>query len=466
MKTTRWLSRTPVAAALAGACAGGLLAAEPARSAAPASDAAPPLSDPPPPPIDSAVTTTPALTSDEDGQVRLHDAFDFESRQWRLERRRKAFEDTQFRINPRLFFLSRDKYDGTKSEALAIGGWAGLKTGYFLDHISFGITGYTSQHLAGDDDEDGTLLLEPGQEGYSVLGELYADIRITDNLNLYVGRKEYDTPFINRNDVRMTPNTFEAISLMGRAKVGSGDASIKYGLAYFDQIKERNSDDFVSMARDAGANVSRGVFTAGAIYQDGGFSFGAIDYYSDDIINIAYTEAKMEFDLGGLKPRLALQFTDQRSVGSDLLFGEDFTARQVGIKAELPVGDALFTAGYTAAGGDSNMQNPWSGYPGYTSVQVEDFNRDGEEAVLLRAAYDIPWVDGLSAYALWVHGTDPEADGQFARDEVDFNLQWVPPTGFLKGLSLRVRYALVDQRHADTDDLHDFRVICNYTKTF
>ena len=22
------------------------------------------------------------------------------------------------------------------------------------------------------------------------------------------------------------------------------------------------------------------------------------------------------------------------------------------------------------------MQNPWSGYPGYTSVQVEDFNRN------------------------------------------------------------------------------------------
>ena len=33
------------------------------------------------------------------------------------------------------------------------------------------------------------------------------------------------------------------------------------------------------------------------------------------------------------------------------------------------------------------MQSPWGGYPGYTSVQVEDFNRDGEEAWMLRAAY-------------------------------------------------------------------------------
>ena len=28
--------------------------------------------------------------------------------------------------------------------------------------------------------------------------------------------RAYDTPFINRNDVRMTPNTFEAIVLQGR----------------------------------------------------------------------------------------------------------------------------------------------------------------------------------------------------------------------------------------------------------
>jgi len=49
-----------------------------------------------------------------------------------------------------------------------------------------------------------------------VLGEAYADIRFVDDVHLYVGRKAYDTPFINRNDTRMTPNTFEAIVLMGR----------------------------------------------------------------------------------------------------------------------------------------------------------------------------------------------------------------------------------------------------------
>ncbi len=455
----------------------------------------PAMSAPPPEPAAAPAPLEPvALTSQEQGQSSLSDSFDFDFREWRLEKRRQALDDTQFKFNFRTMYFDRNKYDGSESEAWAIGGWAGLKTGYFLDHVAFGLTGYTSQNLIGDEGKDGTLMLERGQEGYSVLGELYTDIRIMDGMNLYAGRKEFDTPFINKNDTRMTPNTFEAIVLMGTVKFGGGSAdtvtsgktilgdgktpvpaaspapargpTLKYGLGYFDSIKERNDVDFVSMSEDAGADVDRGVFTAGALYQNGGFSIGAIDYYSDDIINIAYFEAKQEFALNnGWKPRLAAQFIDQRSVGDELLQGE-FSAQQYGIKAELPVGPALFSVAYTGASGDANMQNPWSGYPGYTSVQVEDFNRDGEDALLVRAGYDFPQVKGLSAYALWVHGSEPDADGQYARDEYNLNLQWAPPEGTLKGLSLRLRYSLDEQHGGNSDDQTDFRVICNYAKSF
>ena len=34
------------------------------------------------------------------------------------------------------------------------------------------------------------------------------------------------------------------------------------------------------------------------------------------------------------------------------------------------------------------MQSPWSGYPGYTSVQVQDFNRAGENAFMVKGSYD------------------------------------------------------------------------------
>jgi predicted porin len=158
--------------------------------------------------------------------------------------------------------------------------------------------------------------------------------------------------------------------------------------------------------------------------------------------------------------RFAAQYTDQQATGDELLKGTDFTGRQFGLKAELALGPALLTAAYTGTDDETGMQNPWSGYPGYTSVQVEDFNRAGEDALLLRASYNFPKVPGLSAYVLWVSGSDPESPTEYARDEYDFNLQWSPAAGALKGLMFRLRYAYIDQD--DGSDLSDFRLMVYY----
>jgi len=436
-----------------------------------------------------------ALTSTEQGQTPLVDSFDF--RQWRLERRRQALKDTKFEFNLRSFYFDRSDFDSSEKQAWAIGGWLGFKTGYFLDHIAFGATAYTSQPIYAPDDRDGTLLLEPVQEGYTVLGEFYAELRIVKDVGITVGAKGYDTPFINRNDTRMTPNTFGAVVLQGRTELGTSSsdavattdgiglskdakevavpvptptqevAAIKYGLGYFDKIKERNRDEFVSMSVDAGAQVERGVWAAGALYEKGKFSIGAIDYYSQDIINIAYAESKLEVPLvDDWKLKFYGQYVDQGSVGDNALEGHSFSGHQFGLKLDLPVRNALFTAAFTHAWGTANLQNPWSGYPGYTSVQVQDFNRAGESAFLLRAGYEFPWVDGLSAYALAVFGTDPDLAGQFRQNEFDFNLQWGPKKGVLEGLSLRLRYAVVQQFGGDVDNLTDFRAILNYVVKF
>ena len=403
-----------------------------------------------------------AQTSVEQGQTPMTDTFQT-LREARLEQRRNAFENTEFRFNIRAFYFDRKQADGSENEAFTIGGWAGLKTGYFFDHLSVGVTGYTSQKLSGDQDKDGTGNLKPGQIGYTVLGEAYADIRITKDLNIYVGRKEFNTPFINGDDTRMTPNTFEGAVLQGKVNFGENGGDLKFGAGYYDRIKQRNSDRFISMSDAAGATVNRGVYTGGALYEKGNFSIGAIDYYSQDIINIAYAEAKLAIPVSeNLRPKLALQFVDQRSVGNDLLTGSGFEGQQIGVKAELPVKKALFTLGYTHTTDGTNMQSPWGGYPGFTSVQEQDFNRAGEDAFLVRAGYEFTKIDGLGVYALAVLGTSPHAAGQFRQNEYDANVEWKPTEGVLKGLSIRVRYALVQQDGGDVHDIKDLRVICNY----
>ena len=375
------------------------------------------------------------------------------------------FHDATFAAQLRTYYLHREKYDNSHSEAWALGGAFKFTSGYVADLFRMGAVLYTSQPLYAPDDRDGTLLLKPGQDGYTVLGQIYGEFKFSDQLFGAIGRKEYDTPYINRNDTRMTPNTFEGITVYGRSGGKDGAPEWRYGGGFISKIKERNSEDFVWMSRDAGANVDRGVYLAGVSYKQGDASIGAINYYSDDIINIFYTEAKYAMPLpGGSKLGLAAQYSDQRSTGDDLLTGGDFRAHQWGVKADLGIGAATLTLAYTDTSTSSGMRSPWSGYPGYTSVQVEDFFRAGESAVLFKAAYDFSrhGAQGLSAYALYVHGSGVTAPA-FNEDEWDLNLQWTPDkAGPLRGLSFRMRYSQVKQRGGGDPDIKDFRFIVNY----
>lgn len=379
------------------------------------------------------------------------------------------FRDTKLDLNLRSFYFRRDKFDESVSSAWAMGGALAYKSGWLLDRLMIGTTLYWSERLYGPEDKDGTLLLKPQQHGYTVLGQLFGRVKLyEDNIvNLY--RYEYNTPFIGKNDSRMTPNTFEGYTLTGSFGGKDGAPGFRYGGGYITKIKERNSDDFVWMSRDAGADVKRGVAVAGGTFTYGKFSLGAINYFSDDIINIFYTETKYSFpitkDLGAL---LAFQFADQRSVGRDLLNGRSFATNQVGVKGDVSYAGAVLTLGYTNTLRRDDMQAPWSGYPGYTSVQVQDFNRAEEQALITKLSYDFSrlGLEGVSSYLLFVHGwgrVNPSTkSGAPDENEFDFDVQWRPKWSFLNGFSARFRYARVQQYQGPKDHQDDFRLIINY----
>jgi hypothetical protein len=371
--------------------------------------------------------------------------------------------DARFSAQLRSYFLNRENFDDSHSEAWALGGSVSFKSGYLADRLALGAVAYTSQPVYAPEDRDGTLLLKPGQDGYTVVGHVYGEIRFTDRIFGAFGRKAYNTPYINMNDSRMTPNTFEGVSVYGRAGGIDGAPEWRFGGGYITKIKERSSDEFVWMSQAAGATVDRGVYVAGANFDRKDFSIGAIDYYSNDIINIFYTEAIYALPLAGKQLKLSAQFTDQRSTGDDLLTGQGFSTSQWGLKADLGLGAALLTVAYTDTADDASMQSPWGAYPGYTSVQVENFYRAGESALMLRAACDFSALgaEGLSAYALWVNGNGVETPA-YDNDEVDLNLQWTPKGGTLRGMSFRLRYAQVMQDGGGNPNINDFRFIVNY----
>lgn len=409
------------------------------------------------------------IDSSQQGQTPLSRSFVVRTHdEWVRDTRRKAWADTDWKFQARSFYMDRNKYDNSESEAWALGGSAGFKTGYFRERFALGATVYGSVPLYAPEDKDGTLLLKPGQQGYAVLGEAFTEVLFTEDVRMTVGARGFDTPYINRNDVRMTPNTFLAGVVQGlHGTSDSAGGEWRWGAGYFDKIKERNSDRFVPMSVDAGASVDRGVFAGGLNWSRGNAAIGAIDYWSNDIINIFYTEAKYGIPVGERAMlKFSAQYTDQASVGANLLTGSSFNAHQWGAKADLAIAGVLLSTGYTSAGGNRDMTSPWSGYPGYTSAQVEDFNRAGETAWLVRAAYTFPKHTGFSVYALYIDGSDPDAITAYSRSETDFNVQWAPPEGALKGLMVRLRYATVQQNDPGSTDLDDLRLIVYYDLPF
>jgi outer membrane porin, OprD family len=378
------------------------------------------------------------------------------------------FDDTKISAQARTFYFNRDKYDNTRSEAWTLGGSVAYQSGYIGNLFRIGGVAYTSQPLYAPEDRDGTLLLKPGQQGYAVLGQAYGEFKITEGIFGAFGRKEYETPYVNKQDIRMTPNTFEGVTVYGKEGGKNGAPEWRFGGGYLTRIKEKNSDEFKWMSTVAGAapGIDHGVFLGGLNFEQKGlFSVGAINYYSDDVINIFYSDGRYELPLGeGSKLKLMGQYSDQRSTGDNLLTGQSFSTHQWGIKGELGLAGAVLTLGYTDTGGGADMRNPWGGHPGYTSQQVKDFYRANESAVILKAAYDFSSLgaQGLTGYALWVHGSGVEAP-RYNEDEYDFNLQWTPSkSSELRGLSFRMRYARINQRGGGDPAINDFRFIVNY----
>jgi hypothetical protein len=389
-------------------------------------------------------------------------------REW-LQAAPPFIRDTTLEVHLRTYYRYNQNFDATINEAWALGGALAYQSGWLLDRLALGTVLYTSQPLYAPKDRDGTELLQPGQEGYTVLGQLYGRVKLFDAhfLNLY--RYAYNTPYLNKDDSRMTPNTFEGYTFQGALGGKERAWGLKYGGGYITKIKERNAEDFVWLSQAAGAQVERGVVYVGARFSAGRFSLGAINYYADDIINIVYTEVRYTWPVTErLGVRLTAQFTDQRSVGADLLTGSAFDTHQVGVMTDISYAGAILSLAYTHNAAGSDLLHPWSSYPGYTSAEVSFFNQAGESAFNAKLSYDFTGLGltGVTAYVLFVHGwgrVDPSTGAPVPNDnEYDVDVQWRPGWRFLKGVWLRTRYGIVHQYEAPRQYQHDFRIIVNY----
>jgi hypothetical protein len=379
----------------------------------------------------------------------------------RLESLPPFWRDTSLTVKPRSFYFDRDRDIGD-SVAWAAGGSVQHQSGWWKDRLRIATTLYTSQKLYGPGDKDETLLLKPGQQSFTVLGEAYMEVRLTEWSNARAGRTAIDLPYLNRQDSRMVPNTFLAYGVDGNV-----NGKLVFVAGQVTHMKRRNSDNFEPMSKAAGLRgTDEPASVAGMLYNfTDSINVGFINLHAWEFMNIFYSEGNSAWQASDdLALGLSAQFTDQRSVGDEL--DGDFETRVFGAKASATYKGATLSAAFSSTDNDSRIRSPFGSYPGYLSLMVKDFNRAGEDAWLVGLAYDfaeIGW-QGISAFANYAEGYTPDSDSTGAADqkELDLTLDIRPTSAFLDGLWLRLRHARVDQDGRFADDVRDWRVILNY----
>ena len=378
--------------------------------------------------------------------------------------------DTDLSLHLRTYYFNRTTPDGTENEASALGGWLSYRSGWLLDTFGIGATLYGSAPLYAPEDRDGTLLLKPGQEGYYVPGEAWGAFRYHDYALLKGYRQLLDQSYINAHDGRMTPNTFEAVTLGG--KVGW----VEYLTGFLWNIKPRNSDTFVSMISAAGAKKNHdGVGLAGVgLTPVKDLKINVSNQYGVNSFNTVYADVDYLHPLNeDWKLRLGAQITDQRAVGDALVANaaDRYWATQVGgARVQVIYRELTLTGAFSITGSGNTIQAPWGSYPGYVSLIDQDFDRASEKAWLIGAAYDFSKLltPGLSANLNLAWGRDAinpatraDAPNQAEYDlTVDYRPPWLKPTP-LRGLWFRARGAILDQEDAKKLG-YQFRLTVNW----
>jgi hypothetical protein len=212
-----------------------------------------------------------------------------------------------------------------------------------------------------------------------------------------------ELPFINGDDTRMIPNTFEAY----RVDIKPSDL-FRFGFAYVTREKSKTSAEFRSMSEVAGLpGVDRGTSVAGFLLGATDTTYvGAVNELTWDLLNIVYVEAGKTWQLpDDFQIRGELQFIDQQSVGEELLgsFGTQLYGESLTASYRSAVLRMSFTS--TTASGLKILRQ-FGGVPAFNSLMISDFAGAGEDSFRIGVSYDFArfGLAGVKAFANYAHG--------------------------------------------------------------
>lgn len=389
------------------------------------------------------------------------------------------FRDSLVQIVARTYYLDRQNSNGTTSQAWTGGGWIAWRSGLFANTFGVHTALYTSQPFFAPADEGGTKLLTPDQQALNVVGQLYGRAQILDQ-ELRGGRMLVDTPLINPQDNRMVPNTFEGVQLV---TLPDSSRSYDYSIGFLNEIKQRDSNAFVSMSQAlvGGATpINNGAYYAMVKWRPfAGLSTQFMGYQVNDFINSGFAQAEYDFRQPKDVPNFILgaNIIDQNSTGTNLLTpGMPFQTYQASAKVQANyAGWTAFAAG-SATGDQQKIFSPYGTKPNYTDMQQVSFDNANEKAAGASLAYDLGYAFGKYGFSglsvgIWdTQGWDainPSTGAPIPdRNELDLWAQYRPTSGPLQGLRVKVQYSDLWQNGNIRNPQPEFRFIVDYTVLF
>jgi hypothetical protein len=379
---------------------------------------------------------------------------------------RSVFDGIEPIVHVRTYFWDSQNTSGDRSEAWALGGWAGAKTRWYGDVLQLGVLGYTSQKLYGPADKGGSQLLAPGQDPINVLGQAYGSLRYAGQT--FTGyRQTIEQPWVNPYDTRMIPNLFEGYLLSGKI------ADLEYIGGYVTKFKARDSNAFEWMSSGAGSTGSQqGMVLAGArlpLAVDGYFRIA--EQYLIDTYNTAYVDGAYPLTIGAdSKLQLRGQYGNQQSVGSAGLGA--FNTWMFGVGSVYERGPVSIQAAWTQTSRNRQTLAPFGVNPSFLHMMQVDFNDADEKAWLIGGALDFTTIGapGLKGAVIYGngHGAIDSSTGASlgSRNETDIKLSYVfDKSSKLQGLSLGIEGSWLNQAGAVAQG-RQLRVYANYDIPF
>jgi imipenem/basic amino acid-specific outer membrane pore len=191
----------------------------------------------------------------------------------------------------RAAYVNQDNAVNTDTYGTSLGGILKYETADW-NGLKLGVAAYTSQKIHAATGKEGdnhlnTELFDMDGKSYTYMGEAYADYTMA-GLNLKTGRQQIDTPFADTDDIRMHPNTFEALIATYTALEGSTFVG-----GYVTRWAGYDSEDTLSKEKFKKlAEGSNGAAVFGVINESiENLNFQAWYYGVDKLADLTYLDA-------------------------------------------------------------------------------------------------------------------------------------------------------------------------------